>query len=777
MGVLNPAQFKTGVRLPSGLGFSTITPSIDFEGYSEAGYVLDTENRKVYSALGPHVPKNKTNSGIGLVGAAAYCEHPSTEPLSLAYDLYDGKGPRVWLPGTPPPQALFEYVATGGKLSAWNSLFEYLFWNWVMVRKYGWPELPLNQLTDAAAKSRAFSYPGALGRAGEATGVDVQKDKEGDRLLKKFSIPNNPTKKRLAFRTRPEDEPEDAGNLYRYNITDIMAEASIATICPDLSEYEQTLFEIDQEINIRGVKIDVESARACQNIVDLATDQYNDELSQLTGGVITKATQRERILGFLNAAGMDLPNLQGETVDDALEEYDDVGRVMRSGVPVPPHRAHTARIIQNRPDAVRVLEIRALLNSASVKKLLRLLHQTNSDQCLRDLFAYFGAHTGRWAGRGVQPQNIPSKGPEMKQCGACGRFTRAEASQCSGCHASMDTAKKYEWDFECAVQALEDFKLYQNDLQAVEYIYGNAIRAIVGSLRALVTARDGMQLVASDYTGIEGVVLACLAGEQWRIDAYTDKEDLYLITASDVFGVPLSELKAYKKRTGRKHPLRQKGKIGELASGYQGWVNAWKQFGAGKVMTDEEIEEAARKWREKSPMIVRFWHATEAAAINAVQNPGHTYEYRGIKWFMHGEDLYCRLLSGRHIVYHRAKVGYQERYGKTKPFLHYWGYKTVHGAKIWCNISTYGGSLTENIVQATARDILADAMIRVKRGLCWDIVLHIHDELVCELPLSVPGQIAVDILERTMMIKPSWCPEWWPVYAAGGWFGHRFRKD
>lgn len=195
--VVDPSSIPAYTRLPSGCGFSTVLPDMDFETYSEAGYYFD-ETAKKWKSITKSPPH-----GIGAVGAAAYAEHPSTEVLSLAYNLKDGLGARLWLPGMPPPTELFDHIAAGGLLEAWNSAFEWHIWENV-CKRMGWPPLPYWQLRDAMAKSRAFSLPGALGKAAKVLEVTDQKIDDGKRLLNKFSKPRNPTKKDDRRRIRPE---------------------------------------------------------------------------------------------------------------------------------------------------------------------------------------------------------------------------------------------------------------------------------------------------------------------------------------------------------------------------------------------------------------------------------------------------------------------------------------------------------------------------------------------------------------------------------------------
>src|ERR1700728_187417 len=237
---------------------------LDFETYSEAGFIWDEKTNK-YKA-----PPNAAKKGLPTIGAAAYSEHPSTEILSCAYDLRNGHK-RLWIPGeSPPPLDLFEYLQTGGLFEAWNVKFERWIWNNVCVKKYGWPPVQEWQWRCAAAKASAHALPKSLDPCGEVMNITRKKDKDGWRLLTKFSMPRNPTKSNPARRICPQDDPEDAQRLYAYNIRDIEAEQELSTLIPDLIPSELEFWQCDLAINSRGVRVDVPAIKAGIRIVEQA---------------------------------------------------------------------------------------------------------------------------------------------------------------------------------------------------------------------------------------------------------------------------------------------------------------------------------------------------------------------------------------------------------------------------------------------------------------------------------------------------------------------------
>jgi len=736
-----------GDRLPSGCGFSTVLPDFDFETYSEAGYTFDEAANKWAS-----ITKSPPH-GLGAVGASAYSEHPSTEVLSLAYNLKDGVGSRMWLPGMPPPEELFGHIANGGLLEAWNSAFEWHIWHGVCSRM-GWPPLPYWQLRDAMAKSRAFSLPGKLGKAAEVMRVSDQKIGDGMRLINKFSKPKNPSKKDPRRRIRPQEDPVDYANLCDYNLGDIAAESAVSAVIPDLSADELELWLLDQCINFRGVHIDTAALNDCIAVVEQAHTKYTAELFAITAGQVDSAGKVAKMGAWLAENGVHMASLGADEVDDALKRTDLPGSTRR------------------------VLEIRALIGAASVKKLFAISRRISNDGRLRDLFAFCGAdRTGRFAGRGPQPQNLPNSGPPVRRCdviNGCGKYYGPHLDACPWCHAPESFSSESEWCIGAVEDALEIIR--ERDLLWVEHYFGDAVATISGCLRGLFSAAPGCDFICSDYSAIEAVVLAMISGEKWRIDVFRTHGKIYEMSAAKISGVPFEELIQHKKDTGDHHPLRKKiGKVAELASGYQGGYGAWLAFGADKHLGEDEIRHSIKAWRKESPMIVKFWYGMEEAAVSAVQNPGTCFSYNGITFGVKGDVLYCQLLSGRKLSYHAPRLHPDVTpWGKQVLKLTYMGWNSDYkkGPQGWMRLETYGGKLTENVTQAIARDVLTFAFKNVERA-GYSIALHVHDEIVSEV---VSGTGSVEEFERLMAIMPDWASDW-PIRAAGGWRGKRYRKD
>lgn len=769
------SQFYAGQQFAAGPGITTVLPDFDFETYSEAGYRWQESDQTWRD------PFDAPKRGLSLVGTATYAEHPSTEPLMLTWDLKDGRGPQQWKKGDPPPLELFGYIAAGGVLEAWNVAFEYEIWNRCCVPKLGWPPLPLVNLRCAMAKARAFSLPGGLEKAGHALNLPPQllKSAEGAPLIKVFSMPRNPTKKDPRLRIEIADDPRGADFL-KYNAQDIVAEEAVSLRCPDLSPIELALWQLDQRINARGVAVDADGIEAAMIVVRHLRNKYNAELCSITNGTLQSVSEIKKFVGWLGAWGVSTASVDEENVTLLLKRPD------------------------LQPHVRRALEIRQLIASSSVSKLFAMAHQKTGANRLHHLLSYCAAHTGRWTGNGPQPQNLPSAGPDMNRC-TCGIYTCAALVWCPFCGQPAPTTSE-EWSADAAEYALSAIKT--RDLGLLDHLFGGQLMdVVVGCLRSMFIAAPDHELIASDFSAIEAVVLAAMAGEEWRLEVFRTHGKIYEESAAKITGKDLAYFmrhygytdeqlaqpewwKLKPANAGKHHPDRKKiGKIAELASGYRGWLDAWLNFGAGDYFDDKEIKGHILAWRDASPAIVEFWggqfrglpwdkdrrpelYGVEGAAVSAVLNPGVAYGYRQVSFQMQGDALYCQLPSGRLITYHEPRLTPQtDAQGRdTGMQLSYMGWDSL--ARAWIRKYTHGGKLTENIVQAVARDILAHAMLQVDAA-GYNIVLHVHDEIVAEVRRLFGS---VEEFERIALKDlPAWCANW-PLRIAGGWRGPRFRK-
>lgn len=743
----DPCDMRYGQTLKAGTGEATIIADFDFETYSEAG--LRYVDGK-WTSL-----ETSSKRGISAVGAYRYAEHPSTDVLCLAYNLKDGTGKHLWVPGMDNPQDLFDHVAAGRLLEAWNVSFEEAIWNSVCVQKFGWPRLDPSVLRCAMAKSRAFCLPGALGKAAEALALDEQKDTGGKRLLGKFSVPRNPTKSDDRTRFRPLSDPEGP-LLYRYCLQDIVTEAEASARIPDLSNFELAYWQVDQDCNRRGVRLDMAAIENSLAKLGGLYGEANQRIVQLTQGHVANVNQVQKITEWVNSQGV---------IVDSIDE-NSINRLLDS-VLTPPH--------------VRdVLELRKSVGSAAVKKLYAMKTQATSQGRAHGMFIYHGARTGRDAGAGIQPQNMPNSGPVCCSCD-CGAYYSKALDACPSCGVNTGMCTSHDWDADSADFALG--KLATNDL---ERYFPRLLEVLPGCIRGMLIADEGCDFIGSDYSAIEAVVAACLSGCQWRIDTFRRKDDIYLASISAITGVSVEEYKQFKEDNGYHHPDRKKGKVAELASGYGGWTGAWKQFGADDFFSSEdELIEAIKAWRNASPEIVEAWggqmrygqprlFGLEGAFIASVQSPGATIEtgLPGITYYNRAGAVYCYLPSGRYITYHSATIEPDSR-RRGKQAIYFWGYNTnpKMGPMGWTRLNTYGGRLFENCVQAVARDIMAHAAVNLHHA-GYHIALRVHDELVAHVP---EGRGSVEEFEAIANRMPQWAKDW-PVSVAGGYRAKRFRK-
>ena len=693
-------QMPLGTQLQIGGGISTVLADLDFETYSEAGLVMKEGKWKS--------PDGGNKKGLSLVGTVVYSEHPSTEVLSLAYDLKDGKGHRLWLPNIMPlPQDLFDHIAKGGLLEAWNSAFEYYIWNNVCVPKYGFPPLHYLQLRDAMAKARAFSLPGALGNAAKVLNTGMQKMAEGKRLLNKFSLPRNVTKTNPQTRNLLHEHPVDSQLLYDYNIMDIKTEASLSALIPDLPPEELEFWLNTQKGNIRGIGVRPDELDACISILDQAYEKYNAELTLLTEGQVTEASKVAQLQKWCATQGYPIQSLDDDIISEALNS---------SGCPLHVKRA---------------LEIRRMIGSAGVKKVYAMKNMASKSNRLNELFIYHGARTGRDTGAAVQPQNLVKAGPKLNKCTKCGHIYGVKSFACTKCHNMQEPgAHTAGWSWEAVDEAIEHLK--SHSLEHVESLYGDAVLTISGCVRGLLVAAPGHKLISSDYSAIEAVVAACLAGEQWRIDAFKAKRDIYLVSASAITKTPYEEYIRYYEETGSKHPDRQKiGKVAELALGYAGWISAWRNFDDTDMYTDDEVKGLILKWKDASPAIVEMWggqvrgkpwapdyteyYGLEGAAIQAISCPGQAFTYRHISYLVHEDILFCRLPSGRTLKYHQPRLTPSSRWeGQVEISFMGWNSNPQMGPIGWVRIQTFGGRLFENCIAKGTKVITEKGLMNIE---------------------------------------------------------------
>lgn len=589
-------------------------------------------------------------------------------------------------------------------------------------------------------------------------------------------------------------------------------------ICADPLDSEKTFWQSDAAINARGVQIDVPRVHDCIAIIEQAGLRYNAELKRITDGVVEKSSSLPSMGNWLRNAGVAVTTGRGSMDEDAIARY------LKQCAPHPPDGLNRAR---------RVLEIRAIMGSASVKKVYAMANQCTRAGRVHDLFLYCGARTGRPTGSGPQPTNLPKAGPKVYHCKACNHWGALRAS-CVWCATPVPPgAKAKKWTWEAAEDALA--AISSRSLDVVEHAFGDAMLTISGVLRSLFIAGPGKELISSDFSAIEAVVIAAIAGEDWRLEIFRTHGKIYEISAAKISGLTFAELMSAEgwtpeelqqprwwegepaKKTGTKHPLRQDvGKVAELALGFGGSVGAWRRFEDEEKppMAEDDILTNVRQWRKESPNIEWLWggqhrgkadrirrnagmpgpfakwnddtpefYGLEGMAIQAVRYPGHRFHVLRmdgsdtcVSFICQDDVLYCRLPSGRDIPYHRPRV-YPHADAWRGLALQYegWNSNPTNGAPGWIVMEIYGGKWAENITQAAARDQQRYA-INGLEAAGYPVVMHVYDEDTTEVPI---GWGSIEEQERIMMRVPTWARykgRAWPIKAAGGWRAIRYRK-
>lgn len=374
----------------------------------------------------------------------------------------------------------------------------------------------------------------------------------------------------------------------------------------------------------------------------------------------------------------------------------------------------------------QMLELRLATSKTSTAKYQAFEMRSRHDSRLRDNLVYHTASTGRWGGAGVQPQNFP-------------RGTIKDSV------------------LACSVLADED-------LEFVRACYGDPMSAFSSCLRGMIVTPQGKTLDVADYAAIEARVLFWVAKHEAGLQAFRDGRDLYREQATSIFGVTMEQVNSYQRFVGKSVILGA-----GYSMGWEKFMDSCKQ--QGQVVSEDLAKAAIAAYRTVHKPVVNLWNSIERAAVTATQNPGKKYTINRTAWFMHRDFLFCELPSGRRLAYHRPRVAFEQTpWGDRRPVLYHWGVAPL--SRKWVEAKTYGGRLTENVVQAIARDLMAEAMLRIEAKGPWEIVLSVHDELVAERNLG--SSATNDDFCKLMAALPDWA-EGLPVKVEG-WAGTRYRK-
>lgn len=685
-------------------------------------------------------------------GLDNYAKHPTTGVHCMAWAFDEDPGVRIFAPmmSNAACQLALDHVAGGGLVYAHNAAFELAIWNNVCVPKYGWPELKLEQVRCTMAMAYAMSLPGSLEKAAAALGVPQQKDMKGSRVMMQLAqprevIPSDISDDLTYYRFwTPDDAPEKFQQLYDYCRQDVEVERALHKRMMELSDYEQTIWQIDQRINNRGVQVDLAAVNAAIRLVESEKARLDAEMLRVTGGEVGKCTEVQLLVKWIRNQGVEIKGAAKADVLDALS-----GEL---------------------PDRVRLaLGLRKEAAKSSTAKLIAMRDAASADGRVRGTKQYHGANTGRWAGRRVQTDNYPR-----------GFLAPHEVDDAIAAIKRLPTSDAAKY---------------------LSMMFGPVLDVISSCLRGMLVPSDGNDFGQADFSNIEGRVLAWLAGEEWKLQAFRDFDagtgpDIYNLTYAESFEVPVESVTK---------DQRQIGKVEELAFGFGGGVGAGQSMARiyNIKVDDSTMDKWKTLWRNKHPKIVYYWHDLESAAINAVQlgcvcKAGA--KDRQVAFKKDGSFLWCRLPSGRVLCYPYPWIDTAVKFTwLERGVLHHatWSGARVAkeglpiGARVtredrgvlfymavnsttnkWEETSTYGGSLAENVTQAVARDLLADALVRLEDN-GYPVTMHVHDEVVVEVPADSPA----DTVEKIEMLI-SQTPEWakgLPV-SAEGWRGRRYRK-
>lgn len=639
--------------------------------------------------------ETKSSVDIGKAGLYRYAQSEDFEVLLFAYQMDDGEVELVDLAqGEQIPenvQLMLKDVAV--VKHAYNAAFE-----WYCLNRAGY-ETPLEQWRCTMIHGLYCGYTAGLDATGKAIGLpqDKQKLTTGKALIRYFCVPCKPTKSN-GNRTwnLPRHAPEKWELFKEYCKQDVVTERAILKRLNyfPVPEEEQELWQQDIRMNAFGVRVGSKLIEGALTIDGVSSAELTEEAINITGLQNPNSTAQlkvwvEKELSDSLEMDVELPGLRKEDVSMLLER-NDLPKEIR-----------------------RVLEIRQQLGKTSIKKYVAMETAKGADERVRGLTQYYGANrTGRWAGRLVQLQNLP---------------------------------RNYLKTLDYARQLVKE-----KNYDGIRFLYGNVPDTLSQLIRTAFIPSKGHKFVVADFSAIEARVIAWLAGEQWVNEVFATHGKIYEATASQMFHVPIEKIV----KGNPEYSLRQKGKVATLALGYQGGTAALIAMGALNMgLAEEELPDIVQRWRNANPRIRDLWYAVEQAALTTMQTAqpqginGLIFRYEGE--LMYGQSfLTVQLPSGRKLFYPKPFLK-ENQFGKMA--IHY--YTVGQQTKKWEVASTYGGKMTENIVQAIARDCLAETLRRIEQ-LGLQVVFHVHDEVIIDAPMEVTAEQICDLMAEPI----SWAP-------------------
>lgn len=515
--------------------------------------------------------------------------------------------------------------------------------------------------------SAYLGLPLSLKDAGAALGLDKQKLAEGKELIKYFCVPAKDGTRHL-----PSDAPDRWESFKAYNLRDVEVEMGIQERLQSFPVPDEVWdqYHLDQQINDRGIAVDMTLVKSAIAIDEQSRQELTTKLQELT--MLDNPNSVQQMKSWLADNGL---------------ETDTLGK------------KQVAELLKTAPEPLKfVLVLRQQLAKSSVKKYQAMENTVCADGRVRGCFQFYGARTGRWAGRNIQLQNLPqNKMSDLEQARALVR---------------------------------------SGDYDAVRLLYDSTPDVLSQLIRTAFVPKAGSTFFVADFSAIEARVIAWLAGEEWRQQVFAEGKDIYCASASQMFGVPVE-------KHGVNAHLRQKGKIAELALGYGGSVGALKAMDALEMgLQEEELKPLVDAWRSANPKIVKLWWEVDDAVMTTIRRKATTQTH-GIRFSCRSGMLFITLPSGRELAYVKPRIG-ENQFGS--PAATYMG---TNAAKQWARQESYGPKFVENIVQAISRDILCYAMQTLR---CCSIVAHVHDELIIEADPHMSLEAVCEQMGRT----PPW---------------------
>lgn len=629
-------------------------------------------------------------------GVYRYCEAPDFEILLFAYSVDGGEVQLADLAsGEKLPMEIIKAVTDDSVIKwAWHANFERVCLSRYLrdlglLTGYLNPEGWRCDMVWAATLGLPFSLEGA----GAVLGLDKQKLTEGKELIRYFCKPCSPTQANSG-RTRnlPCHAPDKWEMFKRYNIRDVEAEMGIQQRLSKfpVPDFVWEEYHLDQEINDRGVKIDMELVRQAIAIDERSRNELISAMREFTQ--LENPNSVQQMKDWLAENGLMTESLDKKAVAELMKNAP--------------------------PELIRVLTLRQQLAKSSVRKYQAMQNAVCADGRARGLFSFYGANrTGRFSSKIIQLQNL----------------ARNSMSDLDQARALIKTG----------------------DYDAVSMLYDDMPDTLSQLVRTAFVPPKGKLFYVADFSAIEARVIAWFAGEKWRSDVFRKGGDIYCASASQMFKVPVE-------KHGVNGNLRQKGKIAELALGYGGGIGALTAMGAIEMgLKEEELQPLVNAWRNANPNIVKFWWAVDNAVMEAVSKRTTTKTH-GLTFSFKSGMLFITLPSGRKLAYVKPRIGMNQFGGESIT------YEGIGATKKWERLESYGPKFVENIVQATARDILCFAMKTLR---CCSIVMHIHDEVVIE----ADPRVSLDALCEQMGRTPPWAEGL--ILTASGYTSPYYKKD